>query len=173
MKKIISLFFFICISFSQKYNHFEGNVSYYGSHPLHDWKGMSTSINGEIIFEAISKNYRCLIEVPVESFKSKNGNRDSNMLIYANALEHPKILFKSTNINIESGFAKITGMMEFAGKEKEIISNAKVEINDEIIVEGDFIINLSDFDIKRPSLMFLKIDDQIKIEYKMNVKNKK
>ena len=47
------------------------------------------------------------------------------------------------------------------------------KINDEIIVEGDFIINLSDFDIKRPSLMFLKIDDQIKIEYKMNVKNKK
>ena len=95
MKNFIVLLFFFCTIYSQNFNDFEGTVSYYGSHPLHDWKGVSTSISGEILFEPGDNNYSCVIEIPVESFKSNNGNRDSNMLIYANALEFPKILFKS------------------------------------------------------------------------------
>ena len=173
MKNFISILFLFCISYSQKYNHFEGTVTYYGSHPLHDWKGISSSINGEILFEPDKDNYSCMIEIPVESFKSKNGNRDSNMLIYANALEFPKILFKSLNINIESDSAKITGIIKFSGKEKKIITNAAIKTNDEFQVYGDFSINLSDFDIKRPSLMFLKINDLIKIEYNLKAKNEK
>jgi len=174
MKKFISILLLLfCVSYSQKYNHFEGTVAYYGSHPLHDWKGISSSINGEILFEPSNDSYSCMIEISVESFKSKNGNRDSNMLIYANALEHPKILFKSLNINIESDSAKITGIIKFSGKEKKIITNAGIKINNGIQVSGHFTINLSDFDIKRPSLMFLKINDSIKIEYDMKAKNEK
>ena len=173
MKNFIILLFLFCTIYSQNFNHFEGTVSYYGSHPLHDWKGVSTSISGEILFEPGDNNYSCVIEIPVESFKSNNGNRDSNMLIYANALEFPKILFKSSNIQIESDSAKITGILKFSGKEKKIITNAAIKIDDGIEVSGDFSINLSEFDIERPSLMFVKIKDSMKIEYNMKAENEK
>ena len=95
------------------------------------------------------------------------------MLIYTNALEFPKILFKSSSIIIKSDSAKITGVIKFSGKEKKIYTDAAINTNDGIQVSGNFSINLSDFDIDRPSLMFVKIKDSMKIEYNMKAKNEK
>ncbi len=173
MKKFLIILLLFCKSYSQNYNYFEGSISYYGSHPLHDWKGTSTSISGNVSFEPDKNNYSCMIEIPVESFKSKNGNRDSNMLIYTNALEFPKILFKSSSIIVESDSAKIAGIIKFSGKEKKINTYAAIDTKDGIQVSGNFSIKLSEFDIDRPSLMFVKIKDSMKIEYNMKAKNEK
>ena len=40
--------FLISLSFlwGELYNHFNGQITYFGYHVLHDWKGVSSNING-------------------------------------------------------------------------------------------------------------------------------
>ena len=54
--------------------------------------------------------------------------------------------------------------------EKKLIKivNAKInKENDILIIEGNFSIILTDFDIKLPSLMLVKMDDLAKINFKL------
>ena len=61
----------------------------------------------------------------------------------------------------------IEGIVEFAGKKKKI--NSIAQLNDlrdnQFSIEGEFGILLSDFDIERPSLLFVKMEDLVVIKY--------
>ena len=60
----------------------EGEVTYYGYHLLHDWKGTSKQIGGNFTFESSLENFDGIISIPVKSFDSGNSNRDSNTRCY-------------------------------------------------------------------------------------------
>ena len=48
---------------------------------------------------------------------------------------------------------------------KKIKSTAKFDVSNGFSAKGSFDINLTDFNIEPPSLMFIEIDNTIKIEY--------
>ena len=58
-------------------------------------------------------------------------------------------------------------VIEFAGKQKKI--NTIAQLNDlqdnQFSIEGEFGIMLSEFDIKRPSLLFVEMEDLLVIKY--------
>ena len=157
------------ISSGNEYTKFSGKIIYFGSHYLHEWKGESEIINGFIYYDKNNKEYSCDLRVPIASFDSKNGNRDSNMLIYTNALEFPDIHFKSTHITINEDKALVEGILNFAGESKDIVTNVDINIKNDISFSGTLMIKLSDYKIIRPSLLFKKIDDEIKIEFSIRI----
>ena len=156
---------------ANKYTQFSGEIIYFGSHYLHEWKGESKIINGFIYYDKNSSEYSCDLRVPIASFDSKNGNRDSNMLIYTNALEFSDIHFKSTHITINEDKASVEGILNFAGESKDIVTNVDIQIKNDISFSGTLMIKLSDYKIIRPSLLFKKIDDEIKIEFSIRTDN--
>ena len=167
-KRYILLFVLSFSSLSGKtYNHFKGEITYFGYHFLHDWKGVSSNINGFIEYKKNTNQFRCELKVPIESFDSKNGNRDANMLIYTNALEHPDIKFTSNSITLSGKKATVDGLLYFGGVKKKISSEVDVDLSQNLKFSGQIIINLSDFNIKRPALLFRKIDDEIKINFQI------
>jgi len=149
------------------YNHFNGEITYFGYHILHDWKGVSSNINGFIEYKKNTNQFSCELKVPIESFDSKNGNRDANMLIYTNALEYPDIKFTSNSITFNGEKATVDGLLYFGGIKKNIISEVDVDFSRNLKFSGQLLIKLSDFNIKRPSLLFRKIDDEIKINFQI------
>ena len=122
-------------------------------------------INGFINYNKSRGEYSCDLKVPIASFDSKNGSRDSNMLIYTNALEFPDIHFKSTRIIVNENKALVEGILSFAGETREIVNNVEINIENDISFSGTLMIKLSDYKVIRPSLLFKKIDDEIKIEF--------
>ena len=60
---------------------------------------------------------------------------------------------------------KIEGELSFHGVTNTINSIAKINMLDGLEVDGTFLINLNDYNIDPPTLMFIGIDDIIKIEY--------
>ena len=103
--------------------------------------------------------------VPVFSFDSKNANRDSNMLDVVEEYYYPFVRFTSSKINkTENGF-KVTGNLSFHGIIKELTIPVNLEEdNQTVIVTSDFSIMLSDFKIKRPALLTIKIRNQVDIK---------
>ena len=170
--KTLFIFTFILFStiYGKSYTNFSGKVTYRGSHVLHSWIGESTEVIGFIEYENKYNGFSCDIKIPIESFDSKNANRDSNMLIYTNAIDHPNIQFKSDDLEISSTKAKVNGILSFGGESKNISVVLDVITGKDISFSGSFIIRLTDYKIKRPSLFFKKIDDEMNITFSIMAK---
>ena len=67
-------------------------ISYTGSHPAHDWTGISSSFKGGIVCDSFDD---CIIkiQIPINSFDSGNSSRDSNMLYYVEANKFKYVTF--------------------------------------------------------------------------------
>ena len=163
MKFIIPLLFVSFLS-SQTYEIKGAQIKYYGSHFLHDWIGVSNDLNGNVFIDKNNSKYQVDLNVPLISFSSNNSNRDSNMLIHTEAFSYPEVIFKSTNIVLNQNSAMVEGDLLFHGITKKIKTSATIDI-----ANGSFIINLKDFNIETPTLMLIKIDDIIKIEYFISI----
>ena len=149
-------------------------ITYFGVHYLHKWEGSASDVEGVVRYNEDNGQYECSISVPLNTFSSGNDNRDSNMLVYCRAFDFPNINFQSTSIKINESTLEIEGKIEFAGEEKEIKTNAKLNSldNNLFAIEGELDILLSEFKVERPSLLFVEIEDLVKIKYSIQgVKN--
>ena len=168
MKKFIYILFFQCL-FAQSFVEFDlakSFISYDGKHPAHNWTGISKDIQGT--FESNNEDLtqsKVDLFVPVFSFDSKNANRDSNMLDVVEEYYFPYVRFVSSKIEkVDDGF-NVVGNLSFHGITKEFTIPVSLMQDDKrIVVESDFSIMLTDFKIRRPSLLTIKIRNQIDIK---------
>ena len=168
MKKLVYILFFQYL-FAQSIINFDLNesfISYDGKHPAHNWTGISKEIQGtfELNKEDLTQSKVDLF-VPVFSFDSKNANRDSNMLDVVEEYYYPYVRFISSKIEkVDDGF-NVVGNLSFHGITKEFtIPVSLIKDDKRIVVESDFSIMLTDFKIRRPSLLTIKIRNQIDIK---------
>jgi polyisoprenoid-binding protein YceI len=155
----------ISVSFSQNIDIASSEIKYFGNHFLHSWIGVSNKATSTIIYDEIKKDGSVTIEVPLNSFDSKISGRDSNMLFYTDALDYPIVKFKSSEISTVNDSVKIIGDLSFHGISKRLSTLATINTSNGFKVEGSFIIKLSDFNVSRPTFMFMKMDDLIRIDY--------
>ena len=170
---LLSIFFLSFLNASN-YKVEKSQITYLGDHYLHKWEGSTSDITGNVLYDDKTKQYNCSVTVPLSTFSSGNGSRDSNMLIYCKAFDFPDIIFESTSIQVNTNSLAIKGIIEFAGRKKEIKSVAQLNTlqDNHFSIECEFGIMLSEFDIERPSLLFVKMEDLVVIKYSIQgVKN--
>ena len=167
MKLVILFCFFLSLLNASSFRIENSLITYFGVHYLHKWEGSTSDVNGVVSYNKASEQYECSISVPLSTFSSGNDNRDSNMLVYCKAFDFPNINFQSTSIKVQENTLEIEGRIEFAGKEKEIKTSAKLNglDNNLFAIEGELDILLSEFEVERPSLLFVEIEDLVKIKY--------
>jgi len=169
MRKLIIILFFqvafaqgvpVTIDIEQSF------ISYDGRHPAHNWTGVSKEIKGSFIFDKDNPTASNVdLFVPVFSFDSKNSNRDSNMLDVIEDYFYPTVSFTSSEILKEENQYYIKGLLFFHGIKKEITIPVNFTLDDKKIkVDADFSISLTDYKIKRPSLLTIKMKDDITIK---------
>ena len=79
---------------------------------------------------------------------------------------YPTVSFTSSEITKEDNGYLITGILFFHGVKKEITIPLNFILDDKkIIVDADFSVSLSDYEIKRPSLLTIKMKDDISIKF--------
>ena len=167
--RFLCLLLFVSFLSSQTYEIKGAQIKYYGTHFLHDWIGISNDLNGNVFIDSDNSKYQVEINVPLISFNSNNSNRDSNMLIHTEALTYPNVRFISTNIIVNQNSAMVEGNLLFHGVTKKIKSTAVIDIANGFAAKGSFNINLKDYNVDPPTLMFITINDIIKIEYFIRV----
>ena len=174
MKLVFLFSFFLSLSNASSFRVENSLITYFGVHYLHKWEGSTSDVKGVVSYDKNIDQYECSISVPLNTFSSGNDNRDSNMLVYCRAFDFPNINFQSTSIKVNESTLEIEGKIEFAGEEKEIKTNAKLNSldNNLFAIEGELDILLSEFKVERPSLLFVEIEDLVKIKYSIQgVKN--
>tara|TARA_B100000085_G_scaffold152996_1_gene139010 strand:- start:142 stop:669 length:528 start_codon:yes stop_codon:yes gene_type:complete len=174
MKLVFLFSFFLSLLNASSFRVENSLITYFGVHYLHKWEGSTSDVKGVVNYDKNSGQYECSISVPLSTFSSGNDNRDSNMLVYCRAFDFPNINFQSTSIKVNESTLEVEGKIEFAGEEKEIKTNAKLNSldNNLFAIEGELDILLSEFKVERPSLLFVEIEDLVKIKYSIQgVKN--
>ena len=167
MKLVFLFSFFLSLLNASSFRVENSLITYFGVHYLHKWEGSTSDVKGVVSYDKNIDQYECSISVPLSTFSSGNDNRDSNMLVYCRAFDFPNINFQSTSIKVNESTLEIEGKIEFAGEEKEIKTNAKLNSldNNLFTIEGELDILLSEFKVERPSLLFVEIEDLVKIKY--------
>ena len=138
---------------------------------MHNWSGTSTQAKTSVSYDGSKENGSVIVKVRLDSFDSKLYSRDSNMLYYTDAIEFPEVVFKSTQAKVVNDSIYIEGNLTFHGITKKVKTSAFIKLDEYPSVNGTFDINLSDFDVQRPSLMFIKIKDRIRIDYSFKTPN--
>mgnify|MGYP003322845001 CR=1 FL=1 len=145
-------------------------IAYEASHPIHDWSGTSDAVQGIIIMENNTPK-RMAIAAAVSSFNSKNSNRDAHALEVLEALRFPKVSFYTENIRLNGDKLNLLGELKFHGVAISLETVASWnKIQDTWVLEGNFDVQPSKFDIKLPSFMLVKMRDNIRIRFLLELR---
>jgi polyisoprenoid-binding protein YceI len=147
-------------------------VTYHIVHKLHRVDGVSKKVEGRARIQAGGPT-QVAIRIPVESFDSGNVNRDAHMKETVEAARFPYVELKAAAEGIavpqtfptqidKTWHAQIT----FHGVTQtlEIPVKVRFEAADRAVATANLSLSLDAFKIERPSLMFVKVDDPMKLD---------
>jgi len=147
----------------------KSTITYSMNHPLHSWTGVNSDITSLILTnDDRSVINQVAVIAKIASFDSDNANRDSHTIEVTEALLYPNITFESDTIIQKNDSLYVMGRLMFHGIEKGInFTVSKSYKKHKLIVDGGFVVKMTDFDIEPPSLMAIETDDEIKIDFHM------
>lgn len=147
-------------------------VSYYMSHPLHDFEGNNKKVSALILFNPKSKTINtAAVVLSVSDFSSGNGNRDSHAMETLEALKYPLVSFTSTAIREVGDSLAINGILNFHNVKRAISFKASKKITgNNLNVIGSFSIDMTDYQVKPPSLLGMETRKTIKLVFNINFK---
>jgi hypothetical protein len=159
----------------------DGTVSYKLVHKFHEITGTSKKVEGKARILP-NGTVQVMARAPVASFDSGNDNRDAHMLETVEGGKYPLVELKAVaeGLTLPSRFpasvkAKLKGAIVF----HSVRSPQEVEVTvtfpdaDHLTVFGSFPISLEAFKVERPSLMFVKVEDKLGMEAKLNLTREK
>jgi polyisoprenoid-binding protein YceI len=142
------------------------SITYTMKHALHEWTGISREVACAAETDAGGRITRVAATVRVKSFDSQNSNRDAHMLEVTDALTHPNITFSSTGVTPDADGYLVRGNLTFHGVTRPF--EAKVREGKKEgrrMITGRFIFLLEDFRIVRPTLMLVKTDNEVTVDF--------
>lgn len=181
MNKSLFLLIILCLVhinlFSAEYNvdkNRKNSVKFISDAPIEDFEGVTDNIDGYLIGDPsdFSKDSELYFEVQLNTLETGIGLRDRHMKEnYLHTNKYPLASFKGEIIESKkssNGFdVVVKGEMSIHGKKVKL--SVKGDLNNAsngYEVKCKFIVPLSDYNIEVPSLMFQKIDENMKLELK-------
>jgi polyisoprenoid-binding protein YceI len=146
-------------------------------HKMHAVDGSSSQIEGKAVIAEDGK-VMTMIRIPVTSFATGDSNRDSHMRETLEASKYPFVVFKGvTSVTVPVAHGKplqtsIQGELEFHGVKQPITLPAQVAFEEGggAVVRSKFPVSLDAHKIERPSLLFIKVDDNVDLEIELKLK---
>ncbi len=137
-------------------------------HPLHTVHGISKDVNCNVNYDSATGKIKGVsVNADVLSFDSGNSNRDSHMGEVVDAIDYPEVEFKGDSIQyFKNDSLLITGKLTFHNVTKTIpIEVSERFDNNDTIFNGKFFISLTEFKIKRPSLLLMPVKDKLTLQF--------
>ncbi|MGC4121592.1 MAG: YceI family protein [Myxococcales bacterium] len=135
-------------------------------HKLHKVAAESREVEGKAALTSDGK-VQVQVRAPIRSFKSGDANRDSHMEEVLETSKHSHVTFKGVGqLTAPASFPAVTevtlqGQLEFHGRKRAENVPVKVEWASatEARVKASFSVSLDAYEVERPSLLFIKIED--------------
>lgn len=142
-------------------------------HKFHTVHGESKQVQGKALLKA-DGTLQVMVRAPIGSFQSGDGNRDEHM---RETLEEPKyryVVYKgvarlsaATSALPAKLDVVLNGELDFHGRKRAEKVPVHVESNrpGHARATGHFVVSLDRYQIERPSLLLIKIDDACTIDF--------
>jgi polyisoprenoid-binding protein YceI len=142
-------------------------VSYRLVHPLHTIDATSKDAVYQIELDPAKEEIKSVAtQVDVMTFDSGNSNRDSHAMEVIDALTFPYASFSSTSIAHRGDSLTVSGKLTFHGITKDIVATAVSKWSpNRLEVRGSFDVSLTAFDIDRPSLLMIPVEDTLRFSF--------
>jgi polyisoprenoid-binding protein YceI len=157
----------------------ENLVKFISDAPLEDFEGVTDKIDGYIFWEGdnLLQNSEVYFEVDLNSLDTGIGLRNRHMR--ENYLHTDKYPFTHFTGNLTSAEqtdkgayqVAVDGTMFIHGVEKPVkVDGQMIPVEGGFRIQTKFTVSLSDYNIEVPQLMFMKIDENMKLELDYFVK---
>jgi polyisoprenoid-binding protein YceI len=150
----------------------KSSITYHLVHKLHRFDGVSHKVEGRARLGGDGKA-QVMVRVPVESFDSGNSNRDEHMKETVEAARFPSVELKA----LADGAAQpasfpskqkktFKAQLNFHGAQNVFELPVEVEwlSANEVRATATFTVGLESYKIERPSLMFVKVDNEMQVD---------
>ncbi len=149
-----------------------------GTSNIHDWDIKAENCGGILTTEmdegSLEEIENLEFSVKAESLKSGKSGMDKNTYKALNTNKYDKINFKLEKVNSlekvsENTYkAKTTGTLEIAGAKKKINLSFDISLkSSEIILKGEYSLNMTDYGVEPPTAMFgtITTGETVKIKF--------
>jgi polyisoprenoid-binding protein YceI len=94
------------------------------------------------------------------------------MMEVLDGLTYPRIIFSSSSVQYTPDVILVKGKLQFHGVERMIETKVKQEkINRRLVFSGSLPVLLEDYKVERPGLLFVKVDNLVKIDFQVAYNN--
>lgn len=145
----------------------ESWITYRIVHPLHKIEATSKDALYKLEFDPTNKVVQSVsAQVDVTTFDSGNSNRDSHAMEVIDAISYPEVTFSSSTISQNGDSLSVTGKLSFHGVTRDIVAGASVKwFPGKLEVLGGFSLSLTAFNIERPSLLMIPVQDTLRFSF--------
>lgn len=150
----------------QSYKTESGHVEFDSSVPLHSFTGTSDHLVGKITLPDSTVDFY----VDVTTLETGIGKRDRDMLKTLEAEEYPfaefygKLVSDFSADSDEPQQVTVDGEFKVHGVSKEVSIDGTLQKTDEgLKVEASWTLNMKDYDIKPPGILFYRVSEKIDI----------
>jgi hypothetical protein len=148
------------------------SVTYHLVHKLHRVDGTARKLEGRA--RLTDGAAQIVVRVPAAAFDSGNVNRDEHMKEAVDAARFPWVELKAlamAPLPLPAKFPTVetrrfTAQVTFHGIAQtfEVPVELRWERENRVYASAQLVISLDAFKVERPSLMFVKVDDQVRID---------
>jgi polyisoprenoid-binding protein YceI len=153
----------------------DSTITYHLVHKLHHVDGTSHKVEGKARLQPDGK-VQVMVRAPVESFDSDNVNRDAHMKETVEAAKYPWVELKALGEGVTPPAKFPTtekktfkAQLGFHGQQQQFDLPVELTWESPTRVKATvaFAISLDKYKVERPSLMFVKVDDELKLDAKL------
>jgi polyisoprenoid-binding protein YceI len=161
----------------------QSQLRYHGHAFLHNFTGVSNRVSGKIRGNPRRLEETAAVELRAEaaSFDTGIKDRDRNAAQAVSADRFPEIVFVSERVQVKSQQEVpnyrlpviIAGKLTLNGQTRPIEAPVTLGFNPQDLTmsaEGAFPVKMSDFGVKLPGFLFLSVQDQFEIDFKITAR---
>ncbi|PZA08988.1 MULTISPECIES: YceI family protein [unclassified Meiothermus] len=148
----------------------EGRVTYAASYPLGRWEGTNTTASGQVRWEMESGALEGRICVDLRAFNSGNPLRDADSRGVFEVNKYPQSCFQPIRLLRQGEAVSVVGILELHGVSREIrIAGSLSQEGAAYRFRGVFETRFSEWNLERPSLIFVRVDDPVQVRLEARV----
>jgi polyisoprenoid-binding protein YceI len=133
---------------------------------MHHVTGVSRDFLCQVDLSPDTVSSRIKVSAAVSSFDSRNSSRDSHAMEMVEAMKYPKVEFSSEAVKPEGDGYLVSGNLTFHGITRPVSFHVSPKsAGGKVEIIGEFAVKLSDYKVKRPTLLFVPTQDKLTIRF--------
>jgi polyisoprenoid-binding protein YceI len=142
----------------------QGKAVYAATSTMSDWTGTNPKVSGTAIRDEAAKTVEAKVSIDLSGWDSGSALRDKHTATMFETDKFPQATFTGTAASGASTNVLFKGTLELHGVKRDLDVPGALRMEKEgLAFNGDFVLKLTDFGMKQPSMLGVTVGNEIKV----------